>query len=412
MMMNDDVWGKLVFLLMGASNLQGNHSVTATIDVRDQKTLDRVLACSSYEETKFEITSGEDASNLSVGSSIDIRCYPRIKWGRITNDLDSLLNTPKACIKEPRRYILLYPEFITMSDGVAHDSNLSKYRKVIETISIFKEAAAFLNEDDQCLVFIDSGRFDIPVSYDVADLERVDLSYLERITKSLPDDAHRNQCRGIMAEAIISLTKSQPDSKRFKYLLAHLPDLLKRYEDGYQLFASGFSYEKIKDQVEAARIEYTGKIHKVLSDIQNQLLGIPVATIIVATQMKQTTDIGYYFWINSAVLLGCWIFSVLMIFLIHNQFHTLNVVSEEVKRQKNQMEAEFALIKSSFESVFSYLFKRIRTQRIVLWVLGGFLASALVVSHVIYFKLTPPAAEVWISFVEFIYSLAGSADSQ
>ncbi|MCE8013418.1 hypothetical protein HOP54_09510 [Halomonas daqingensis] len=412
MMTNDDVWGKLVSLLMGASNLQGNHSVTATIDVRDQNTLDSVLACLSNEEAKFEITSGEDASNLSVGSSINIRCYPRIKWGRITNDLDSLLNTPKARIKEPRRYVLLYPEFTTMSDTVAHDSDLSKYRKVIEVISIFKEAAAFLNEDDQCLVFIDSGRFDIPVSYSVTDLGKVDLSDLEKLVKFLPEDAHRKQCQAIMAEAIISLTKSQPESKRFKYLLEHLPDLLKCYEDGYQLFASGFSYEKIKDQVEAARIEYTGKIHKVLSDIQNQLLGIPVATIIVATQMKQAADIGYSFWINSAVLLGCWIFSVLMIFLIHNQFHTLNVINEEVRRQKNQMEAEFALIKSSFESVFFYLFKRIRTQRIVLWVLGVFLVSALVVSHVIYFKLTPLAAEVWISFVELIYGLAGSTNSQ
>lgn len=411
-MTNDDAWGKLVSLLMGASNLQGNHSITATIYVRDQSTLDSVLECLSYEEAQFEITSGEHASNLSVGSNISIRCYPRIKWGRITNDLNSLLNTPKARIKEPRRYILLYPEFATMSDDVAYDSNLSKYRKVIEAIGIFKEAAAFLNEDEQCLVFIDSGRFDIPVSYGVTDLEKIDLNDLERLVKSLPEDAHRNQCRAIMAEAIISLAKSQPESKRFKYLLEHLPDLLKRYEDGYQLFASGFSYEKIKDQVEAARIEYIGKIHKVLSDIQNQLLGIPVATIIVATQMKQATDINYSFWINSAVLLGCWIFSVLMIFLIHNQFHTLNVINEEVKRQKNQMELEFALIKSSFEAVFSYLFKRIRAQRIVLWVLVGFLASALVISHVIYFKLTPPATEVWISFVELIYGLAGSGDNQ
>ena len=223
-MTNDDVWGKLVSLLMGASNLQGNHSVTATIDVRDQNTLDSVLACLSNEEAKFEITSGEDASNLSVGSSINIRCYPRIKWGRITNDLDSLLNTPKARIKEPRRYVLLYPEFTTMSDTVAHDSDLSKYRKVIEVISIFKEAAAFLNEDDQCLVFIDSGRFDIPVSYSVTDLGKVDLSDLEKLVKFLPEDAHRKQCQAIMAEAIISLTKSQPESKRFKYLLEHLPD--------------------------------------------------------------------------------------------------------------------------------------------------------------------------------------------
>ncbi|MCZ5662332.1 hypothetical protein O5623_28590 [Escherichia coli] len=61
---------------------------------------------------------------------------------------------------------------------------------------------------------------------------------------------------------------------------------MKVIKKGYKVFVSGFSYEKILDQLRVAKIEEMGKIHKVFSDIQNQILGIPVATIIVATQMK------------------------------------------------------------------------------------------------------------------------------
>ncbi len=411
-MANDNVWGKLVSLLKDANDLQVNHSVTGTLRIHDQDVLDSLRECLSFNDAGLEITSDEEFADLSIGINVGFRCYPRIGWGRIANDLDALLKTPKALIKEPRQYILLSPEFTAMSDKALDDSDVTRYRKVIELIGVIKESAAFMDKEEQRLVFINSGRFDIPVIYDADDILSIDLGGVEKIINSIPEGTHQKQCEAIMAEAIVSLTKSQPEKKRFKYLLEHVSDLIKRYEDGYQLFASGFSYEKVRDQVEAARIEYTGKIHKVLSDIQNQLLGIPVATVIVATQMKKATDISYSFWVNSAVLLGCWIFSVLMIFLLHNQYHTLSVIKEEVKRQSKQMESEFALIKDSFESVFSYLFKRICTQKTVLWVLGFFLASALIISHVIYFKLTPPAVEIWTSSIDFVHGLAKGSDSQ
>ena len=108
-----------------------------------------------------------------------------------------------------------------------------------------------------------------------------------------------------------------------------MPELQKKFSDGYNLFASSFSYDKIRDEVETAKVEYTGKIHKVFSDIQNQVLGIPIASIVVATQMKDAgakTATTYEVYVNSAVLLGCWIFVLLTGLLIWNQQHTLKVL--------------------------------------------------------------------------------------
>lgn len=399
MMASDDVWDKLVYLLRNVDSFQANHSAIGTIRIADQKTLDAVKECCASGDVKLEITSGQDCADLAIGHSVDISCYPRIGWGRIANDLDALLKTPKARVKEPRRYILLSPEFTTMTDDASVDSEIYKYRKIIELVEVLKEAAAFLNEEEQCLVLVNSGRFDIPVLYDESDLEKLVMSDIGKAITSFPDGLHRKQCQVIMAEAIIALTKSQPESKRFKYLLEHISDVVKRYEDGYQLFASGFSYEKIKDQVETARIEYTSKIHKVLSDIQNQLLGLPVATVIVATQMKQSANSESALWVNSAVLFGIWIFSLLMSFLIYNQNCTLNVIKDEISRQKKQLITEFPAIENSFKPVFSYLFRRIKNQKIILVVLFVILSIALIGSHFIYFSFTNSASELLNGFI-------------
>ncbi|EPY2903530.1 hypothetical protein ACXDBG_002151 [Cronobacter sakazakii] len=54
-----------------------------------------------------------------------------------------------------------------------------------------------------------------------------------------------------------------------------MQQLSESFQKGYKVFVSGFSYEKILDQLRVAKIEEMGKIHKVFSDIQNQILGIP-----------------------------------------------------------------------------------------------------------------------------------------
>lgn len=59
-------------------------------------------------------------------------------------------------------------------------------------------------------------------------------------------------------------------------------DISERVASGYRLFASSFTYSKIRREVESAQAEFLARIHKTFVDIQGQLLGIPVATVVVA----------------------------------------------------------------------------------------------------------------------------------
>jgi hypothetical protein len=118
---------------------------------------------------------------------------------------------------------------------------------------------------------------------------------------------------------------------------------------------------------EDARIDYTQKIHKTIVDIQNQLLGIPVATIVVASQLKAPTDCGPELWTNFAVLAGAWIFVVLLLIAIANQWLTLDVIGDEIDRQQTRLREEFAAVSDDFADTFAKLKGRITWHR---WVLG------------------------------------------
>lgn len=90
------------------------------------------------------------------------------------------------------------------------------------------------------------------------------------------------------------------------------------------------------DQLRVAKIEEMGKIHKVFSDIQNQILGIPVATIIVATQMKQANGWDSQALINTAVVLGALFFTIMILFVLFNQWQTLTAINDELNHKNNK----------------------------------------------------------------------------
>ena len=126
-----------------------------------------------------------------------------------------------------------------------------------------KRAAAFLDDNVPSLVFISDGKFEVPLEYDAECLRRLPVSVLRDLLGALPTGTHEKQCKAILADAVVSLSGHLASGRRFEHLLDNASDLKKRYDQGYDLFAAGFSYDKVRDQVEAARVEYSAKIHKV-----------------------------------------------------------------------------------------------------------------------------------------------------
>jgi heme exporter protein D len=386
-------WDDLTQVVRGLADRQVGPPVTGTFSIKSETDLSVIRAClAAQHDTNLQLVNGEDPSTLRIGHTVKVSVSPRLGFGLLKQDIDDLLaGARKARIKEPSFFLMT--EEISDKDVVDGDHAVARYRTALQVIHMLKQSAAFLDADEPALVFIKDGKFEVPIKYDGDVLKRMHLSTMKEVLNLIPAGTHEKQCASILADAVIAITEHVPSEQRFSYLLTHAGDLKKKFDQGYQLFAAGFSYEKVRDEVEAARVEYSGKIHKVFSEIQNQLLGIPVATIVVATQMKDAAIVGYAFWVNTAVLVGCWVFAILMVFLLHNQSHTLAVLRDEIRRQKRQLLKEYSAVADSFTETFDYLSKRAGTQRAILWTINGFVLAGLVFSHVIYLKLTPPARD-------------------
>lgn len=394
-MTNKATWTDLTHVVRGLADRQDGPPVRGVFSIKTETDIVTIKAClDAQHDTNLMLVNGDDPSSLEVGQTIEVSVSPRLGFGLLKHDIGALLvGSRKARIKEPTFFLMV--DEVSNDDTVDGDHPVSRYRAVLKFIQVLKQSAAFLDADEPALVFIKDGKFELPIEYDADDLKKMSLPFIRDLLDIIPSGTHEKQCASILAEAVISMTEHLASGQRFKHLLMHADELKKKFDQGYQLFAAGFSYEKVRDQVEAARVEYSGKIHKVFSEIQNQLLGIPVATIIVATQMKDAKTYGYEFWVNTAVLVGCWVFAILMIFLLHNQSHTLAVLRDEIDRQKRQLMNEFAAVAESFSRTFEYLAKRAFTQRIILLIIDIFVVVGLLLSHIIYLKLTPPARD-WL----------------
>lgn len=364
-----------------------------------RSTLTELLEEDNLDDSGLSLASG-DPDNILTGQTV--RLYinaPRIGIGILAKNLDELLGANKSCIEERKNYFLIDCKFAKQDQLVPYGIRL--YRELLEFIQLLKSAAAYLEFEREELIFIHEGKFSIPIKYSYDDLLVADFEAIKKIEESFSNDLHKEQKLAILADALIALVKGAPPVERFNRLLTHLPELLSKFSDGYRLYVSNFSYDKVRSELEAAQVEYTAKIHKVFTDIQNQLLTIPVATVVVATQMKQATG-SDQFWINTAVLIGSFIFVILVGFLVWNQKHTLDTLAQEITRQKTLIAKEYQAVASNFDDIFTRLNDRLCFQKRILLVIGLILFIGFALAITVYFILTPVA---WGCFTDFYYSI-------
>lgn len=386
--MTDLVWTALVHV---AKRIQprADGEMRGSFVLAEDTDLKALEICLGHEdETGMRVYC--DPVAVALDQTVEISFEPRVGWAAVAPNLDEFLKQPGNRVRARPRFLVLDTKS-SSDDGSELQSEIGRYHLAVKLVKSFKEVAGFLDLDDQSLVFISNGRFDVPVNYTAADLSKMDVDEVQALTTLIPTDTHKKQCAGILATAIVDLVRAQPPSARFPFLLGHAKELRAAYDQGYKMYAAGFSYEKLKDTVETARVEYVGKIHKVLSDIQNQLLGIPVATIIVATQLKEDKGGGTELFINTAILLGAWVFAALTLLLIRNQQHTLKVLKDEISRQKRQLLKEYAPVAEMLSGTFKTLESRARTQTIVLWVIVAAVIAGLGFANWSYAILTPDA---------------------
>lgn len=323
----------------------------------------------------------------AVGGVVSVRAgAPRLGTGLLVRTLDDLLLAREARLHEPARYFIIDGAIDRTTEPVP--ATIAAYRKVLAFVALLAECAAYVDPVRQELVFFRDRKVIIPVRYDATALARVPTPAIDALLAHFTDDVHKDQKRAILAEALITTAEPQPLADRFTYLLDNAAALNEALKNGYTLFASTFSYARIRGEVEAAKVEYVSKIHKTLIDIQGQLLGIPIATVVVASQLKASTGCDLEAWTNRAVLGGVWIFVVLLTVAIVNQWLTLAAIGEDVDAQRERLKTDYAAIGDRFSDVFKGLKGRIRWHYAALIVVAGIAIVGAVFATAAYFRVT------------------------
>lgn len=319
-----------------------------------------------YEEVfPCNIEEGKD-SGLVINDELIIKfSQPRTAIGLLFENTEHLLNNNEVSSGiSNKKWFVFDIDTASWEEEKELTKKLSSIGKLVKTLSA---SATIFNEKKSELIFIDESRIDIPINYGKSIFDKIDTELIENIYNSFnSEDVHLEQKHQIYAKSICNILRNTSINDRFSVILENLIELKINFDDGYKLFASSFSFEKIKDEAEALRIEYSTKIHKTISDIQNQVLGIPVATVIVASQFKEVSASPHQIWINIAIMFGATIFCFILTMAIYNQWHTLDLISIEVDRQKKSFDQQNKELAERFSQNFTTLKNRIIFHQVAL----------------------------------------------
>jgi hypothetical protein len=323
----------------------------------------------SEEGAETGLVLRSDRTQVVPGADVLVRIdAPRVGLGLFARTTDDLLKGPKVCIAEPRAYYVKDIDF-ARADAAVPDL-IARYRTMLKLVALFGEAASYFDETRAELVFVKDGKFVVPATYGVPELTTMAIGKADALIGLFGQDEHRDQKLEILAETLMDVARPQPQRLRFAHLVVNLDAVLKSVQDGYRLFASSFSYAKIRSQLEDARIDFATQIHKTIVDIQAQLLGLPVASVIVASQLKVAKACSLELWTDVAILAGAWIFVGLLMFGVVNQWLTLSVLSTEIQRQNAKLKSDYAAISEQFDDVFKSLARRVCWHRVVLGIIA------------------------------------------
>ncbi len=332
--------------------------------------------------------------DLAPGVSVDVElCDPATGLGLLADTFDDVLQFPQGRSVVPR--------FFWLEHGLAHTDEVLnahsvfvRYKQVIELVTLLAKAAAYFDKDAEELVFLKSGKVNLPVKYTAADLDSLNVPALQTMLDQFDgSDKLHEQLLPILADAVIKHVGGLEPSRRFASLLGHLSDVAKDFDDGRRLYVANFSYEKVRNQLEADMLDELARINKTFADVQGQILGIPVATVLVATQFKVTDVWGPQAWVNTAVLLGVLVFVVLANFVMRNQLHTLDSLETEIKRKKGKVQSEYAMIKDMVSGTFPKLESRLTLQRRAFFAVQFILVIGFIAAAALYLAMTEP---VWL----------------
>lgn len=214
---------------------------------------------------------------------------------------------------------------------------IKRYFCIIHLIDALSTLSDYSHLDSMarnCLIFLSNRIIKLPISYDKDSIR--DLPCLQNfINNYINDGIHKDQKHSIIKSTLSTFLRSIPEGECFEKLLNDFNIFFEEIQSSYEVYVSEFSFEKIKNEAEKKRLEYTLQLNKTLSSVQSQLITIPLSLLVVGTQVVsgKTDDLK-----NWILLISMVMFSILMWIVTINQRSSISATLTEIKLSKQQLE--------------------------------------------------------------------------
>jgi hypothetical protein len=293
--------------------------------------------------------------------------------------LDDVLIAPARRLSVPKPFYLADDDYLYSDSDTGLPAKVKNYVAATKLYALFAKEADHQGGigDNKTLVFLHKEKIEITSEYSADDLH--DLTGLTEFEVNfICSETHQEQKRTILKTVLLELFSGQK-KVRFSELLARFDEFIEKVQSSYQLYVAEFSFQKVKAEVEKEKLDAMIKLNKVFSDIQGQLLAVPVALVLVCGQMEDKCELTTK---NFSIWLGALIFTIFMDLLIRNQRHTLKAVKNEIDQQRQQLESKYKTIASRFENIYTEIDGRHTHQKRLIWIVEALVAISLAITTV------------------------------
>lgn len=274
--------------------------------------------------------------------------------------MEDLLKNPVRSRKAPSRFYVADLDYLHPDQKGEMPSVVKGYFQRLKLIDSLQPPFADYQHSasgPETLVFMTDRKLEISVNIDASELDPKN-SIDDLIEKFIFSTEHQDHKRTITRSCITDLFAKQNtrvSSIEINDIFKNADLLLEDIRDNYDLFISEFSFKKIKNEVEKEKLDFTIKLNSVFSSIQNQLLAIPVALVLVGGQMENTGDWSQK---NLVIWLGALAFSLLLSLLVRNQKNTLSAIRQEIDQQWQKIQSDHRSVAARFKDLYWSLDKR------------------------------------------------------
>ena len=278
----------------------------------------------------------------------------------ITNNIEMLLryNQGEFLGKAPADYYLIEEDYASWE--ATNNESLLPYQRTIKVIALLKSIAdvtqAKANTAGEAIFFA-TRKIVMPLRYDANSLVSVPSDdEISKLRDELFLEQHKTARQDIFKRVITRFFDQELESNRFAQFLRRFKEIKLAYDADLDLYISGFSFDKVREEFEKKKLDFVVKINATSSDIMNKLIAIPVGQGLLASQMKSDAALIA---VNWALLAGSIIFAVIALMLLVSQVNTLIQIKQELAHERETLKRRANPTYSQLKGMIKALNRRI-----------------------------------------------------